>query len=89
MKAYELLDSPERWTQFVPARNSAGEVVKAKAPDAVCWCIMGAIVRCYPKGKRNMFEDFCNKVRCDLSQWNDRPERTWEEVYNLLKEYDI
>lgn len=47
MKAYELLDSPEKWTKKAIARNNIGERVYPHDLDATCWCLRGAIEKCY------------------------------------------
>ena len=46
-----VLYDPERWTQGVRALDAEGNQVRAEDPEAVCWCIEGAIgVVCNPYG---------------------------------------
>jgi hypothetical protein len=45
-----LLSDPEQWTQTVHARNACGDPVKPTDPDAVRWCIYGAIAHFSPGG---------------------------------------
>lgn len=52
MSALDLLRSmrarlatPERWTKEKNARNAVGEGTTSTSPDAVCWCLYGAL-RC-------------------------------------------
>lgn len=46
-----VLCDPERWTQHVRARDAEGYEVRVEDPEAVCWCIEGAIaVVCNPYG---------------------------------------
>jgi hypothetical protein len=90
MKAYELLDSPEKWTQGAMARNADGDVVAVTSPKAVRWCLAGAIKRSngtedWEKAYDAFFET--NKRR-GIS-WNDAPERTFEEVRAALIEADV
>lgn len=47
MKIYELLEKPESWTQGVSARDKNGKYTATSSKDAVCWCLAGAIMRCY------------------------------------------
>lgn len=43
--ARELLSDPTHWTKFAFARDSAGFKTKIYDSDAVCWCVMGAIMK--------------------------------------------
>ncbi len=47
MKVKELLADPERWTIGTFARDEAGLDVNSNAPNARCWCLMGAVYHCY------------------------------------------
>lgn len=40
-----LLLRPGAWTQRVSARNKRGYIVPYDSPDAVCWCLSGAVQR--------------------------------------------
>lgn len=42
-KARELIGDPSRWTQGLSARNANGGFVGVRSPDAICWCVGGAI----------------------------------------------
>jgi hypothetical protein len=98
MKAWELLSSRHRWTKRAFARLENGDETESTDPDAVCWCVGGAIERIYP--------DVCEirvKIYIKLNQylrkefkydggpinWNDIPTTTHEEVVRVLKELDI
>jgi hypothetical protein len=41
--ARELLNIPERWTQQFSARDGEGYPIDPTAPEAVCWCLLGAL----------------------------------------------
>lgn len=41
----KLLEDPRRWTKGTFARNIEGFEVSASNPDAVCWCLEGAIAK--------------------------------------------
>lgn len=93
MKAYELLSSPEKWTQVYWAKDKDGVFIWPKNENAVCWCALGAIARVYAdspdeydKAKTKLNDAIEDKGIVD---WNDDPERTWEDVYTTLKELDI
>ena len=44
LKARERLTPVDQWTQGKLARDSARISVWPSAPDAVCWCVEGAII---------------------------------------------
>ncbi len=46
MKAYELLNSPEKVCRDAVARDANGKVVGARDDRAVMWCGIGAMSRC-------------------------------------------
>lgn len=48
MLVAELLEKPEAWTQGVFAKTEDGKSVMPRDPGAVCFCLWGAMVRCYP-----------------------------------------
>lgn len=98
MKAYELLDKPEKWTQGTSARNHRHLSVDPNSPSAVCFCLLGAIDRCYPNYKerievedkiRERLAHIQNVKEVFISEWNDNYQRTFEEVHNLLKTLDV
>lgn len=94
MKAHELLDSPEKWTQGTIARNAHDDPCSEDSDDAVSWCLSGAIWRIYgPLGLatsnlNDVFAAIHVKVP-NIPDWNDQPERTFEEVRTLLLELDL
>ena len=97
MKAYELLDSASKWTQKAFARDRVGEPVTVGDKRAVQWCIVGAVNLCYPdfsewsKKTDKLRYELYSKMEIDrsLSSWNDDGERTYEEVYELLKSNNV
>lgn len=90
MKAYELLDSREKWCQGYTALDKQGNVVWSASEDACAYCIVGAVLRCYPRDQQSTtFDKLSNVLQRGASTWNDAPERTWEEVHALLKRLDI
>ena len=94
MKPSEYIE--KGWTQGEIARNESGYCVPASDPDAVCWCAVGAIGAAYPIDK-TMHPDYLEArdsirrvlsesgVECSISEWNDDPRRTKEEVLDLFR----
>lgn len=86
MKAHELLADPKHWTQGAMARDSLGQVTHSNSDNAVCWCVMGALNKCYGESL-----EYINKIRerigGSVALFNDS--HTHIEVVNLLKELDV
>lgn len=100
MKAHELLAKPERWTKHAMARLANLTPVNVGHPQAVCFCAIGALARCYNDGTvegTSRFVSVRSKLRERVKQlgfsgiigWNDDGVRTHEEVLAVLKELDI
>lgn len=102
MKPSELLVRPEAWTQEVHARASDGSRVGPANPNACCWCLVGALYRCYPQTPDDPdCREFCtaytrvkDKLRhmcgySSIARWNDAPSRTHAEVLEVLKACDL
>lgn len=91
MKAWELLDSPSKWTQSVNAKNQAGDEVPVLSDQACSWCVLGAVRRCYT----SFGEIYAAHTRLSanvgvfVADWNDSPVRTYQEVHAVLKSLDI
>ena len=93
MKAYQLIDSPEKWCQSWIAEDRNGERVNHRSPRACRWCLLGAVARVY--GKR--YTDVIQQVdrfldpagRACAVAWNDAPDRQWEDVYGVLRALDL
>ncbi len=89
MKVKELLDSPEKWTQRANARDSHNLPVNPECDHAACWCLIGAIIRCYPLGSSDVVRRVDRNVGCYVNNWNDAPERTFDDVKQLVEELNI
>lgn len=85
-----LLDSPERWTQDVGARNAAGEKCDPLSPDAVSWCLIGAAwcatwdTEKYPV-VMSTFNQALDKIGVQyetISEYNDRA--TFTEIKRVI-----
>jgi len=92
MKAYELLDTPERWIQGDNARNLMGDPCHPDAPDACQWSLFGALCRTSVGptevlSKVAAVQNAVGVAPCGL--WNDAPERTYGDVFMLLLELEL
>jgi len=91
MKIQKLFSNdPTKWTRGANARNIHAAKVSFNSKSAVCWCLFGAGVKCYGLAR---WDDICDKVAakvgCTIPEWNDAPERTFEDVKALVEELDI
>ena len=74
------------WTQKTYARSEDGDSVAYNSPDAICWCAVGAI--CAVDSSLSSAVDRATKIlaetieisRSSLTEWNDAPDRTQDEV---------
>jgi len=108
MKVGELLSDPSRWTQCATGRNAAGIPLiqlmtpghgqfpmrpLAESPDAVCWCLRGAILKCYPDDR----EACAVMIRADEaaraegygSAMNLNDHGSYEQVITLVRDLGI
>jgi hypothetical protein len=87
VKARELIATPDRWIKENIARDKpeSREWIYPNHPAATCWCSVGAI--CAAEGLEGMWSD-TRSIKAlkkvlgtdDVSEWNDAPERTHDEV---------
>jgi hypothetical protein len=89
MKAYELLADKKNWTRGANARDAHGFATGALGDDAVCWCIYGAITKCYADGNFSVYTEMVAIAvpKGLVSRFNDGS--THEEAIALLKSLDI
>ena len=80
------------WTQEEYARNKDGGATTTCSPHATCFCLAGACMRVDQKNKFEINTEqiisryIRSKYQIHTTVWNDKPERTKEEVLALLDE---
>lgn len=103
MKIRQLLSSPKKWTQEYYSYDKDGNRCEPNSKEAVCWCLGGAVLRCYSHKNITQREKIIVKLQKVLngkldrvkehgnpiSGWNDFPGRKFEEVKALVDELDI
>jgi len=90
MKAWQLLSSPKNFCTRANARSNGGESVDATTIAACQWCLIGAVMRCYPDVPvRNAIFGRIKASRRikHLSRWSDS--HGWRAVHRLLKRLNI
>jgi len=92
VKVQELLISEDNWTRHVLARNLENEPTFSNDSDAVCWCLVGAIAKCYGSNEPKRIK-VINKVersvKIGIAKWNGNRDRTFEDVKNLVLKLNI
>ncbi len=71
------------------ACDAHGRCKSVGMKGVVKWTLMGALVECYGKDFLKAFNRVQDRIGPRVSDWNNAAERTYEDVYNLVKELDI
>jgi hypothetical protein len=85
------IDTPEKWTQSVNARNSEGKPVPPYSPNATCFCMQGAALAVLPEDRETniIYYTFNDKLRAktgnNIPVFNDAVVRKHEEVIAVLQ----
>lgn len=88
MKIKELFTDSSRWTKGALARDINGEFTDID--HGYSFCLSRAIYKCYPYDSKLIIFKIKPKLKEPLIvNWNDAPERTFEEVKALVEELDI
>jgi len=95
MKIQELLTDESKWCKGAVSRTTSEVSLSADHPDAVSWCLLGAIVKCYPATTTQY------QIRCRLLEhlgltaedtlvgFNDRASTTFNDILDLCKKVDV
>ena len=92
MKIKELFSDSSKWTKGACAKTKHYTACLPTNPSAVCWCLAGALRKCYGESGESMSKIRLRILRslgADYIVWNDDPTRTFEEVKALVEELDI
>ena len=90
----QTLSSPAYWTQDALARSPDGDIVDIEAPNALCFCVLGAYTlaarRVCGTSDDSWFyhrhRDRLHTWSGDIAGWNDHPATTYEDVLAFLEE---
>lgn len=89
MKIWEQINETN-WCRGFYAYDARKRKVYPKDPDAVKWCALGWLIR---ENRDSKLTDFSNTPLAlkvgNISNWNDAPGRTWQEVRDVFKGLDL
>jgi hypothetical protein len=100
-RVWKLLSDQSRWTKGALSRDCYGSpifsvieagymesfVAACRSPEAVSWCVIGAIWKVYGYDYPEKYYQLSRRV-FNLSAWNDH-DTTHEELISVLKELDL
>ncbi len=101
MKAWELLSDPTKFVKRAYAKNAKGNHVLPTSPDAVCFCMLGAVEHVYnedrytgPNCVKLRAYIVTNIVKDGFGSRKNSPEAInnecgREKVVEILKELDL
>lgn len=84
LRAADILAKRGAWTQGAFAKSTLGNNVDAKNPEAVCYCLLGAIMKAGGRVHENNVMKKFLKVE-NLANWNDASKRRKKEVIAALR----
>lgn len=91
MKIKELLSDESKWTQNAYARDKNNKPVLPNNVNAVKWCLLGAVDKCYRKKSAHdyILDLLITNLGPYIMSWNDPSFRVFEHVHKLVHELDI
>lgn len=91
MKIKELLSDNTKWCKKHCALDINGLPTESSSPEAVCWCLFGAMRKCY--GRDDKFGEIWVTIESAIGQsathWNDYQNRTFADVKALVERLDV
>ena len=86
--ARDLIQEPGAWVKGSHAQDDRGEEIAPEEPDAVCFCLEGAIIRALTELGESAESSELLEMDAELmgddgeymTMWQDRAERTHDEV---------
>lgn len=95
MKIHQLLKTRKQWIQGGLSRDKYGHDVSIHSKSAVCWCLYGALMKCYPRVEQYVIArkklDAADLPGGSLNfiTWNDIKGRKFSEIKELVKSLNV
>jgi len=89
----KLFSDESKWTRFCMARDNTGEPVSSIDPQAVSWCLTGALHKCYGESylyskHHESIKEYIKMPLNGITLYNDRI-ATFKDIQNLVENLDI
>ncbi len=95
MKIKTLLSDKSKWAKGWFAYDKYGFCVDAVSERAACYCLMGAVNKCYPNRTDTVMKKLLTGIQKtqprvkSVVSWNDNSRRKFSEVKRLVTKLDI
>ena len=94
MTLQELFADPQNWTKRSYARDQTKKKCLSHSQEAVSWCVLGGIRKCYvdPAEHIEVIGRILKLLKgryLFITEWNDDPATTIQEVQAVLKEANV
>jgi hypothetical protein len=103
MKKYKkvktLLADPKRWCKGYYAVDSNGKISTPLNPEAVCWCLSGAVKKIYTsldslnaihrKLRDSVEKLYPLRFAGNIIAFNDAQETTYKDIMKVLKDANV
>lgn len=92
MKLKNLFKTKKNWIQYDLAEDSHGNSVDEWAENAVSWCLLGGIRKCYDSSDP-IIDKIVKELEADsvfdLVDWNNNKNRKFSDIKRLVDKLDI
>ena len=94
-KLQDILTDARKWTQKANARDVQGDICLTNSKQAASWCLSGALTACdYSYSDTDLIWHKINQYLMHRGyssaiDWNDSPDRTFQDIRDLVTTLDI
>ena len=85
----DLLKDPSKWIKGTFARSKGGFEVGPRSPKAVCWCLRGAISKCYSMQESPIIEKIHSVLPDNISIVTFNDNCSHKELITLLEKAKV
>jgi hypothetical protein len=84
-------NDPSRHCREVLALDAEGKYCRSDSPNAVKWCIVGAVYRVYGEQRYSFILDkIAEHINSyDIVGWNNNPNTSFDEINRVVTELNI
>ena len=92
MTVQELLSDESKWTKGTNARGEDKGPIHPGNSEAKCFCLIGAIAKCYLTGTDGYFqaiEKLRRQINGPIPGFNDDPKTTFADIRRVIEAANI